>query len=97
MHSWYIAMLCEQGIIGLALYLAFFMAVYKNIKPAIKENDNKDNMSRYLLALVIGLAAAGLFSSGPFRKILFVMAGISVVFNRINKDTIDGHETREEN
>ena len=96
MHSWYLAMLCEQGIIGLALYLAFFTVVYNNIKSAIKENLNTADLSRYLLALAIGFAAAGLFSSGPYRKILFVTAGISVVLNRIKIDAKVVNEIHEE-
>jgi O-antigen ligase len=84
MHSWYLAMLCEQGIIGLALYLAFFITVYKNIKSGMKEGLNIDNVSKYLLALAIGLAVSGIFGTGPLGKLVFVMAGISVVLAKIS-------------
>ncbi|HBZ86349.1 MAG: hypothetical protein A2509_10635 [Candidatus Edwardsbacteria bacterium RIFOXYD12_FULL_50_11] len=89
MHSWYLGMLCEQGIIGLALYLAFFTTIYKNIKTSIKVNTVTTDSSRYLLALAIGLAVAGIFGSGPLDKLIFIMAGISVVLANISaRETI---------
>ena len=89
MHSWYLAMLCEQGIIGLALYLVFFISVYKSIKSALKEEFRSIDQSWYLLALAIGLAVAGSFGSDPLHKTLFVIAGISVVLSSISaKETI---------
>ena len=84
MHSWYLGMLCEQGIIGFALYLAFFKKVYLNIKLPIKVGINTSDLSRYLLAIAIGLAVAGLFGTGPLSKLVFVIAGISVVLANIS-------------
>ena len=78
MHSWYLAMLCEQGVIGLALYLAFFITVYKNLKSVTVKDTEMSDYTLQLLALAIGLAVAGIFGTGPLDKIIFVMAGISV-------------------
>ena len=86
MHSWYLAMLCETGIIGFILYIAFFISIYMNIKKAIKNKIWDTSFSYYYLALCLGIAAAGIFGSGPLRKLIFVLAGISIVMNNIIND-----------
>jgi O-antigen ligase len=87
MHSWYLAMLCEQGVFGFLIYTAFFFSVGVSLWKCRSGNLSRGHLSitASLLGITaIGLAVCGAFAPVPYDKTIFVVAGLSVGLSRLN-------------
>jgi O-antigen ligase len=87
MHSRYLAILCEQGLIGFFFYIGIYLSSLKYGLRTIRliGLQEYDQLFReyILIWLGIGTVCLGLFTSMPYDKNIFIVLALIILGNKI--------------